>query len=137
MRNIFLLFFVFFTSFVFGQNSYSEDTTQLTVPVWVGKKILLDLNELERLKFIEIQTTKEISELEKKILYQEKSISVLDETNNKNMRIIGLTEEKVNLLNDENKKLMDDIGKLKTKNTVIEIIGGAIIGALTYIIVFK
>ena len=53
------------------------------------------------------------------------------------MRIIGLTEEKVNLLNDENKKLMDDIGKLKTKNTVIEIIGGAIIGALTYIIVFK
>lgn len=137
MRNIFLLFFVFFTSFVFGQNSYSEDTTQLTVPVWVGKEILLDLNELERLKFIEIQTTKEISELEKKILYQEKSISVLDETNNKNMRIIGLTEEKVNLLNDENKKLMDDIGKLKTKNTVIEIIGGAIIGALTYIIVFK
>jgi len=103
----------------------------------VGKEILLDLNELERLKFIEIQTTKEILELEKKILYQEKSISVLDETNNKNMRIIGLTEEKVNLLNGENKKLMDDIGKLKTKNTVIEIIGGAIIGALTYIIVFK
>ncbi len=137
MKNIFLLFFVFFTSFVFGQNSYSEDTTKLTIPVWVGKEILLDLNELERLKFIEIQTTKEILELEKKILYQEKSISVLDETNNKNMRIIGLTEEKVNLLNGENKKLMDDIGKLKTKNTVIEIIGGAIIGALTYIIVFK
>jgi len=32
---------------------------------------------------------------------------------------------------------MSDIGKLKTKNTVIVIIGGAIIGALTYIIVFK
>jgi hypothetical protein len=61
----------------------------------------------------------------------------LEETNNKNLRVIGLTEEKVNLLNEENNQLMSDIGKLKTKNTVIEIIGGAIIGALTYIIVFK
>jgi hypothetical protein len=137
MRNIFLLFFVFFTTIVFGQNPCLEDTTQLTLPVWVGKEILLDLNELERLKSIELQTTKEISELEKKIIYQEKSISVLEETNNKNLRVIGLTEEKVNLLNEENNQLMSDIGKLKTKNTVIEIIGGAIIGALTYIIVFK
>ena len=137
MRNIILLFFVFFTSLVFGQNPCPEDTTQLDLPVWVGKEILLDLNELERLKSIELQTTKEISELEKKIIYQEKSISVLEETNNKNLRVIGLTEEKVNLLNEENNQLMSDIGKLKTKNTVIEIIGGAIIGALTYIIVFK
>ena len=53
------------------------------------------------------------------------------------MRIIGLTEEKVSLLDEENKQLRIDIGKIKTKNTIIEIVGGAIIGALTYIIVFK
>ena len=48
-----------------------------------------------------------------------------------------MTEEKVNLLNDENKQLRIDIGKVRTKHTVIEIFGVAIIGALTYILVFK
>ena len=75
--------------------------------------------------------------MEKKILSQEKSILILEETNAHGLRIIGLTEEKVILLNDENKQLRIDIGKIKTKNTVIEIIGAAIIGALTYVIVFK
>ena len=106
-------------------------------PNSIGKQILNDLNDLDRLKSIEIKTTKEISELEKKIIFQEKSISTLEETNSHSLRIIGLTEEKVNLLDQENKQLMVDIGKIKTKNTVIEIVGGAIIGALTYILVFK
>jgi hypothetical protein len=122
---------------VFGQNKCIDDTTELRIPVWVGKEILLNLNELDRLKTIEIQTGKEISELEKKILSQEKSILILEETSAHGLRIIGLTEEKVILLNDENKQLRIDIGKIKTKNTVIEIIGAAIIGALTYVIVFK
>lgn len=137
MKNSLFLFFIFFTMIVFGQNKCIDDTTELRIPVWVGKEILLNLNELDRLKTIEIQTGKEISELEKKILSQEKSILILEETNAHGLRIIGLTEEKVILLNDENKQLRIDIGKIKTKNTVIEIIGAAIIGALTYVIVFK
>ena len=137
MKNSLFLFFIFFTMIVFGQNKWIDDTTELRIPVWVGKEILLNLNELDRLKTIEIQTGKEISELEKKILSQEKSILILEETNAHGLRIIGLTEEKVILLNDENKQLRIDIGKIKTKNTVIEIIGAAIIGALTYVIVFK
>ncbi len=137
MKKILLLFFIFFTTIVLGQIECPEDTTELKIPVWVGREILLNLNELDRLKSIEIQTTKEISELEKKVLVQEKSISVLEESNNRNLRIIGLTEEKVNLLNDENKQLRIDIGKVRTKHTVIEIFGVAIIGALTYILVFK
>ena len=137
MRNYLIIFFVFITTNFLSQNLCCEDTTNLSVPVWVGKEILLDLNELDRLKKIEIESNKEISELEKKILLQEKSISVLEETNNNSLRIIGLTEEKVNLLNEENKELRKDIGKIKTKHTIIEIFGGAVIGALTYILVFK
>lgn len=137
MKNYLLIFFVFIITNVFGQNICCEDTNYLKIPVWVGKEILLDVNELERLKKIEIESNKEISELEKKILLQEKSILVLEETNNHSLRIIGLTKEKVNLLNDENKELRNDIGKIKTKHTIIEIFGGAIIGALTYILVFK
>ena len=125
------------TTNIFSQNICCEDTNYLKIPVWVGKEILLDVNELQRLKAIELETNKEINELEKKILTQEKSISVLEETNNHSLRIIGLTEEKVNLLNEENKELRNDIGKIKTKHTIIEIFGGAVIGALTYILVFK
>jgi hypothetical protein len=137
MKNYLLIFFVLIITNVFSQNICCEDTSYLKIPVWVGKEILLDINELDRLKTIEIESNKEINQLEKKILLQEKSISVLEETNSHSLRIIGLTEEKVNLLDEENKKLMVDIGKIKTKNTVIEIVGGAIIGALTYILVFK
>ena len=45
--------------------------------------------------------------------------------------------EKYTIVDDQNKGLRTDIKKLKTKNTIIEIVGGAIIGALTYIVLFK
>jgi|688.fasta_scaffold338908_2 hypothetical protein len=137
MKNIVTLIFLLFSFTTIAQKEMQIDTNLICFPNSIGKQILNDLNYLDRLKSIEIKTTKEISELEKKIIFQEKSISTLEETNSHNLRIIGLTEEKVNLLDEENKKLMVDIGKIKTKNTVIEIVGGAIIGALTYILVFK
>lgn len=137
MKNIVTLIFLLFSFTTIAQKEMQIDTNLICFPNSIGKQILNDLNDLDRLKSIEIKTTKEISELEKKIIFQEKSISTLEETNSHNLRIIGLTEEKVNLLDEENKKLMVDIGKIKTKNTVIEIVGGAIIGALTYILVFK
>ena len=67
MKNYLIIFFVFITTNFLSQNLCCEDTTNLSVPVWVGKEILLDLNELDRLKKIEIESNKEISELEKKI----------------------------------------------------------------------
>jgi uncharacterized coiled-coil protein SlyX len=137
MKNIFTLIFLLVSFITIAQKEIQIDTNFICLPNYIGKQILNDLNELDRLKSIEIKTTKEISELEKKIIFQEKSISTLEETNSHSLRIIGLTEEKVNLLDEENKKLMIDIGKIKTKNTVIEIVGGAIIAALTYILVFK
>jgi uncharacterized coiled-coil protein SlyX len=137
MKNIVTLIFLLFSFTTIAQKEMQIDTNLICFPNSIGKQILNDLNDLDRLKSIEIKTTKEISELEKKIIFQEKSISTLEETNSHSLRIIGLTEEKVNLLDEENKKLMVDIGKIKTKNTVIEIVGGAIIGALTYILVFK
>jgi uncharacterized coiled-coil protein SlyX len=137
MKNIVTLIFLLFSFTTIAQKEMQIDTNLICFPNSIGKQILNDLNYLDRLKSIEIKTTKEISELEKKIIFQEKSISTLEETNSHSLRIIGLTEEKVNLLDQENKQLMVDIGKIKTKNTVIEIVGGAIIAALTYILVFK
>ena len=44
---------------------------------------------------------------------------------------------KVKLVEEDNTNLRKDIKKIKTKNTIIEIVSGAIVGALTYIVVFK
>jgi hypothetical protein len=46
-------------------------------------------------------------------------------------------QEKFTIVENQNDGLRKDIKKLKTKNTVIEIVGGAIIGGLTYIFIFK
>ena len=60
-----------------------------------------------------------------------------EEKDKNNEVIIKDTEEKVKLLNTENGELRKDIKKMKVKNTVIEIVTGSLVTALTYILVFK
>lgn len=114
-----------------------EDTTKICFPVNVGKQILLDLNDLDRLKKQSDLDKKEIKQLENKVVKEEGVIKFLEQKDSTNQVIIKDTEEKVTLLEDDNKNLRKDIKKIKTKNTIIEIVSGAIVGALTYIIVFK
>ena len=47
--------------------------------------------------------------------------------------IIGEKDEKFKIVDGENKNLRDDIHKLKTKNTIIEIVAGVLIASLTYV----
>lgn len=114
-----------------------EDTTKICFPVNVGKQILLDLNDLDRLKKQSDLDKKEIKQLENKVIKEEGVVKFLEQKDSTNQVIIKDTEEKVILLEDDNKNLRKDIKKIKTKNTIIEIVSGAIVGALTYIIVFK
>ena len=114
-----------------------EDTTNICFPVKVGKQILLDLNDFDRLKKQSDLDKKEIKQLENKVVKEEGVIKFLEQKDSTNQVIIKDTEEKVILLEDDNKNLRKDIKKIKTKNTIIEIVSGAIVGALTYIIVFK
>jgi hypothetical protein len=51
--------------------------------------------------------------------------------------IISETEEKVKIYKEENERLADDNKRLKTKNTIFNIISGAIVAPLTYIVFFK
>lgn len=118
-------------------NIQKEDTSTICFPVKVGKQILLDLNELDRLKKETDLNNKEIIELESKISKQDKVVMLLEQKDKNNEIIIKDTEEKVKLLDDENKELRKDIRKIKTKNTIIEIVSGTLVSALTYILVFK
>lgn len=60
---------------------------------------------------------------------------ILKEDNYKS--IILKEQEKYQIVDNQNNDLRKDIKKMKAKNTIFAIIGGAIIGGLTYITVFK
>lgn len=118
----------------FGQDQ--KDTGYVCIPNSVAKKILLDLNELDRLKEIDSLSQKEIESLEKKINLKDSTIIILKEKDTLNQDIIINLEEKVSLLEDENKTLEKNIKKIKFKNRVFQVISGAIIGTLTYLLIF-
>ena len=80
---------------------------------------------------------KEVKLLNQKTGEQDGIIKDLKQTIVITDSIVTLKEEKFKIVDEENKSLRDDITKLKTKNTIFNIVGGAIIGGLTYIIIFK
>lgn len=138
MKKILLITFLLFSFVGFGQmKQQKEDTTTICFPVNIGKQILLDLNELDRLKKQSVLDNKQIIELENKVTKEEGVIKFLEQKDSTSQIIIKDTEEKVKLLEDDNKDLRKDIKRIKTKNTIIEIVSGAVVGALTYILVFK
>ena len=133
-----LITFLFCSFLAFGQTkSQKEDTTKICFPISVGKQIMLDLNELDRLKKQSELDGKEIIELENKVVKEEGVIKFLEQKDSTSQVIIKDTEEKVKLLEEDNKDLRKDIKTIKNKNTIIEIVSGSIVGALTYILVFK
>ena len=137
MKKLIMLFsFLMVTSLTMAQKGI-EDTSEMCMPYSVAQKILLDLNDYDRVKQINILNEKEIKELNNKIVYQGKIIMTWEEKDSINGVIIAKTEEKVEIYKEENKTLAKDNKRLKTKNTLFTIISGAIIAPLTYLSVFK
>jgi hypothetical protein len=136
MRRIITLLIVLNSFMGFSQTNV-VDSNEICIPFTIGRQILLDLTELDRLREESKLTKLEIIELEKKSIKQDGIINVLEEKDSNNVQIIQMTEDKFKIVNEENGKLRDDIRKLKTKTTIIEIIGTAIITSITYIFIFK
>lgn len=131
-----LFSFLMVTSLTMAQKGI-EDTSEMCMPYSVAQKILLDLNDYDRVKQINALNEKEIKELNNKIVYQGKIIMTWEEKDSINGVIIAKTEEKVEIYKEENKTLAKENKRLKTKNTLFTIISGAIIAPLTYLSVFK
>lgn len=137
MKKLIMLFsFLMVTSLTMAQKGI-EDTSEMCMPYSVAQKILLDLNDYDRVKQINALNEKEIKELNNKIVYQGKIIMTWEEKDSINGVIIAKTEEKVEIYKEENKTLAKENKRLKTKNTLFTIISGAIIAPLTYLSVFK
>jgi len=135
MKNLIMTLLVFVPLFSFGQ--IKKDTTQICFPYSVGKQIALDLNKLDQLTELVKLTEKELKETQNKVEVQSNIIETMELKEDNYELQIQKEEEKFKIVEEENEGLRTDIKKLKTKNTIIEIVGGAIVGALTYIVVFK
>lgn len=134
-----ILFFLFVTINTYAQTpkNVKVDTTQICIPYDVAQKMLLDLNDYDRLKELSVLDKKEIYQLNNKILFLEKTNQTWQEKDSLSSVIIKETEQKVEIYKEENQNLSKENKRLKTKNTLFNIISGAIIAPLTYMIIFK
>jgi hypothetical protein len=137
MKKIFLVFVFGLISLTSNAQKGIKDTSQMCIPYSVAQKMLLDLNDYDRLKEVTKLDKKEITELNNKIVLLNKVNQTWVEKDSLSREIISETEEKVKIYKEENERLADDNKRLKTKNTIFNIISGAIIAPLTYMALFK
>jgi hypothetical protein len=134
---IFLISFVFVSFISEAQIKKSVDTIQMSIPYNIVQKILFDLNDYDKLKELSMLDKKEITELNNKIVLLEKTNKTWVEKDYLSGQIILQTEEKVKIYKEENKRLNKEYKRLKTKNTLFNIISGVIIAPLTYLLIIK
>lgn len=133
MKKLLIIFFITITTQIFGQPNI-QDTSYFCIPNEVARKILGDLNELDRLKEVEALTKEEINSLEEKINLKDSTILVLIKKDELNEVIVKNLEEKTTLQKEANKKLEKEIKKRKIKNTIFQTLSTIIVGTLTYLL---
>jgi hypothetical protein len=134
---IFIIYFILIGFVAETQVKKTTDTTQLCIPYNVAQKILLELNDYDKLKELSKLDKEEINELNDKINLLEKTNNVWSEKDSLSDRIIKGNEEKFNIVESENKDLRKENKRLKTKNGLFNIISAAIIVPLTYLLIIK
>jgi hypothetical protein len=113
------------------------DTSEICIPYDVAQKMLLDLNEYDKLKELSKLDKREIYELNSKINFLEKTNDSWQVKDSLSGQIIVQTEEKVKIYKEENQDLKKENKRLKIKNGLFNIVSAVIIAPLTYISIFK
>jgi len=140
MKKIFTtLVIILFGLNVFSQknNSSNSDTSKMCIPYSVVQKILIDLNDYDKLKELSQLDKKEILELNNKILFLQKENKAWMSEDSLNRIIISEKNEKIKIYEKENLDLKKENKRIKTKGVLFNIISAVIIAPLTYIAVFK
>ena len=135
-----LIFFISFVMISFiGETQVKKtvDTSEICIPYDVAQKILLDLNEYDKLKELSNLDKKEIYELNSKINFLEKINNSCQVKDSISGQIIVQTEEKIKIYKEENQDLKKENKRLKIKNGLFNIVSAVIIAPLTYILIFK
>ena len=121
MKKIFLIFVFGLLSLTVSGQKGIKDTSEMTIPYSVVQKMLIDLNDYDRLKELSKLDKKEIVELNNKVELLNKVNQTWVEKDSLSREIISETEEKVKIYKEENERLRDDNKRLKTKNTIFNI----------------
>jgi len=137
MKNILFVLLMSFSFVGLSQTKPTEDTNFVCIPTGIAKKILTDLNELDRVKKQIFLFENETNQLELKITKQDSIISDLTKKDQNNKIIISSVEEKFKLVDEDNKDLRKEIKRLNTRNTIVEIVSGAILTVVTLIVIYK
>ena len=137
MNRITILLLILFIGFnSFAQKSKPQDTSEICIPYEVAQKMLLDLNDYDRLKEINKLNEKQIIQLNDKVFYMEKSISSWQKLDSTNKILVSNTEQKFKIMSDENERLRKEFKKHKVKSTFRQVVGGSIILTLTGLLIF-
>ncbi len=138
MKNIFLLLFsIFVVNVSFAQQKPKTEPTEMSIPYDVAQKMLLDLNDYDRLKELSKLDKEEIKQLNNKISLLEKTINTWEQKDTLNKEIISNVEQKFKIVNDQNDELRKEVKKLKVKNTMTQIISGVLLSTLTVFSIVK
>jgi hypothetical protein len=135
-----LIFFISFVMVSFiGETQVKKtiDTSEICIPYSVAQKMLLELNEYDKLVELSKLDKKEIYELNSKIILLQKTNDSWQLKDSLNGQIIVQTEDKVKIYKEENKDLKKENKRLKIKNGLYNIISAVIIAPLTYLVIFK
>jgi len=135
-----LIFFISFVMVSFiGETQVKKtiDTSEICIPYSVAQKMLLELNEYDKLVELSKLDKKEIYELNSKMILLQKTNDSWQLKDSLNGQIIVQTEDKVKIYKEENKDLKKENKRLKIKNGLYNIISAVIIAPLTYLVIFK
>lgn len=132
-----ILIFLLVSNLSFSQKKPVIDTSEMCIPYGVAQKMLLDLNDYDRLKELSKLDKEEIKQLNNKIIYLEKSINTWEQKDSLSKEIVTKTEEKFKIISDQNEELRKEVKKLKVKNTFISVISGAVLSTLTVFSIMK
>jgi serine phosphatase RsbU (regulator of sigma subunit) len=109
----------------------------MCIPYPVAKQILLDLNNYDKLQEVVKTYKEEIYELNKKTQVLQKENDSWEKEDKLNREIISEKNKAIEIIKEENKGLREENKRIKTKNTLYNIISAVIIAPLTYIALLK
>jgi uncharacterized protein YlxW (UPF0749 family) len=135
-KNIIFLMVLFVNVLVFSQKTNS-DTTEMCIPYPVAKKILIDLNNYDKLQEVSKTYKEEIYQLSKKVDLLKKENESWEKEDNLNAEIISEKNKAIDIYKSENEDLKKENKRLKTKNGLYNIISAIIIAPLTYLVITK
>lgn len=137
MKKYILLINFIFLFFGFFSQKNTLDTSQMCIPYSVAKQILVDLNNYDKLQK-EVKTyLEEVYQLETKIIILQKENNFWEKKDQLNKEIISEKNKSIEIIKEENKNLNKENKRIKTKNTIYNIISAVIIAPLTYYVIFK